>query len=165
MHNFNGIGCKIAEVSGLEELKNVAKQRGYNPLNWVTEGWRELGEFEPNHFATTAKSKGWLGTGSVTRHFPVGPKSIVVGFGLLGAPTAFAKEDPTGEGLSRARRVGGFIGSNALGLATTLPARVGILPSIALGFGGSIVGEHVGRRIGGLFEGKQPVPLDQQVRG
>jgi len=54
MHNFNGIGCKIAEVSGLEELKNVAKQRGYNPLNWVTEGWRELGEFEPNHFATTA---------------------------------------------------------------------------------------------------------------
>jgi len=162
MDNFSGIGSKTAS---LEELKAVAKSRGYNPVKWLTEGWRELGEFDAPHFATKMKARGWVGTGDITRHLPVGPKSMVLGFGAMNMPGAFSKEDPTGQGESRARRIGGWVGNNLLGVAATLPAKAGLLPSIGLGIGGSIVGDVIGKRIGGLFEGKQVVPQNPNIRG
>jgi hypothetical protein len=36
---------------------------------------------------------------------------------------------------------------------------------IGLGIGGSIGGDVIGRRIGGLFEGKRVVPQNPNVRG
>jgi hypothetical protein len=162
MDNFSGIGSKIASWS---DAATVIKQRGFSPVKWVGEGWQELGKFTPEHFATKVKSPGWMGTGDITRHLPVGPKSLMVGMGAVMAPSAFAKEDPTGQGESRARRIGGWVGSNLLGIAATLPSRVGTLPMIGLGIGGSIGGDVIGRRIGGLFEGKRVVPQNPNVRG
>lgn len=153
MHEFSGIGSKVA---AWKDVVPVAKARGANPVKWLREGWNELGNFSAPHYATLSKSKGWLGTGDITRHFPVGPKSLMLGFGAMTAPGAFAEEDPSGEGLSRARRIGGWLGSNALGIAATVPANVGLLPTLALGIGGTMLGERIGRGIGGAFESKSP---------
>ena len=155
MYEFSGIGSKIASW---KEVGAVARERGLNPVKWVREGWNELGRFSEPHFASKGLSRGWMGTGDITRHLPVGPKSFVVGAGALLAPSAFAKEDPTGEGLSRARRIGGWVGGNLLGVAATLPSRAGFIPTLGLGIAGSLAGDYIGRRVGGLFEGSPSAP-------
>jgi hypothetical protein len=62
-----------------------------------------------------------------------------VGLAALGAPEAFAKDDPTGAGRSRANRVASYTGNQLGSIMTTRQ-----------GFAGSLVGGMVGGKAGSI---------------
>lgn len=120
----------------------------------------------------TGRFKGWMGAGKeisattgtagkiyenvstlggLTKHLPVGPKALTVGFGALQAKDALKKEDPSGQGRSRAERLGSTIGGTAAGIAG---GAMGIPGAIATG----IAGDYLGGRAGRLIKGRKPVP-------
>lgn len=109
-----------------QNVKNTAK--GFkNPIKSVKRGWNSDG--------------GWTGKGKVTGKLPIGGKSLTVAGGLMSAPEAFSKEDPTGQGRSRAHRITKWVGNQTGGL---IGAPYGLSGSLV----GSIAGELGGHAVG-----------------
>lgn len=101
-----------------------------------------------------AQKATFMGKGKITKYLPVGDKSFATGVAALGAPSALAKEDPSGQGRSRTERVsglvgstlGGFAGAGALGSLSYKGNPVKALPvarSLVGAVGGSILGERM----------------------
>lgn len=113
---------------------------------WEVGGWSQGGESR-NMLAAGlpvgARGKNWAGGKGIGRHLP-GGKALTVATGLMMAPEALKKEDPTGRGRSRAERIGSFIGNQAGGLIGT---PYGLSGAIA----GSLVGEGAGKVVGKAF--------------
>jgi hypothetical protein len=143
------------QLNNFKQLGQVAAQRGANPKNWVTGGW-DLMKGAP-HAATSAGAQGWVGSGNITRHLPIGPKSILAIQTGLGAKSALSAEDPTGMGRSRKERLGELAGRTIAGVGATLPANVGFLPSVLAQQVASSIGGRIGAKAGRMLD-KKPNP-------
>ena len=133
--------------ASLAEIKKEVATRGVNPAKWLSRGW---GTFSEMAAKDQKLSRGWLGGSKYTKYLPVGPKSLTVGIGALTAPSAFAEEDATGQGKSRAQRIGGWVGSNIGAVAGSMPMRTGLLgviPAMAGMAGGQYIGEAIGKAV------------------
>ena len=139
-----------------------------NPLRGLKEGWNYGGQVMKGGkltYETASKlpGKGWLGVGKqgegawetatslggATKYLPVGPKALTVGFAATELPAAVAEEDPTGEGRSRAERIGNFAGNLGGGL---IGAPHGMSGSVA----GSMLGSYAGGKAGKVLKGRKP---------
>jgi len=96
--------------------------------------------------------------GGLTKHLPVGPKALTVGFGALGAKDALKKEDESGQGRSRAERMGSVIGGTAAGIAG---GAMGLPGAVATGIAGDYLGGRAGRAIKGRTP--KPAPIEPQA--
>lgn len=106
-------------------------------------GWLGSGyQAKPTDSMFSKAFEGVTSLGGTTKYLPVGPKAMTVGFTGMALPGAVSKEDPTGEGRSRAERVGSLAGGTVAGLAS---AKMGLVPAIAAGMGGDFVGGRAGR--------------------
>lgn len=146
------------QVQNFKNFGAVAQQRGLNPASWVKGGW-DLMKGVP-HPATSAAAQGWVGSGNITRHLPIGPKSLTVLQAGLGAKSALADEDPTGMGRSKKERMGEWAGRTIAGIGATLPGHVGVLPSLIASQVAGTVGARVGSRIGRSLDKK---PKQQNI--
>jgi hypothetical protein len=153
--------CKKAMYDAFsDELEKVAAgflmDVGGKIINSVKAGWNA---------SSHLPGKGWLGQGynpaadagtlgkafegvtslgGATKYLPVGQKSLTLGFGGLDMANASKKEDPMGEGRSRAERFGGAIGGTLTGLGTAhLGFAKGMAASIAGSYGGSLAGRAI----------------------
>jgi hypothetical protein len=86
--------------------------------------------------------------GGATKHLPVGTKSLMLAGTAAMLPSTLKKEDPSGQGRSRAERLTGLAGSTVGGLfgvgAMLNSGRFGTGTSnIAGGIGGSMLGERI----------------------
>jgi hypothetical protein len=153
---LQNVGTKIVQT-----LRPAAKAAG----EYMKKGWNTGG-------GGTGKLKGWMGAGyeggglldkatslgGLTKHLPVGPKAMTVGFGAIGAKDALKKEDESGQGRSRAERMGSVIGGTAAGIAG---GAMGLPGAIATGVAGDIVGGKIGKLVGGKRKppvAPQPAP-------
>ena len=96
--------------------------------------------------------------GGLTKHLPVGQKSLTVGFGALGVKDALKKEDESGLGRSRAERMGKAVGGTVAGIAGMgmgTSAR-GMIGGMAAGVGGDYLGGRLGRAIKGRKKATAP---------
>ena len=140
LSDFQGLGTKIAF--------------SMNPGKLISNGWNAM--TEGAHAATSAGARGWVGNSAIGRHLPVGQKTWAAGFTALGAPDAFAKEDPSGEGQSRGERIGRWAGSNlgmvagtlGHGITSKLGPKKGFVAGIGANIGGMVAGEYLGGKIG-----------------
>ena len=135
------VGTKIVNT-----IKPVGK---YLQKGWNAGGWMGAGKQGPGAFESVTS------LGGLTKHLPVGNKSLTVGFGALQAKDAIKKEDPTGQGRSRAERMGSLVGGTAAGLAGM---NMGLVGGMATGIGGDIVGGKLGKLVGGK---RRPPPAAQ----
>ena len=129
----------------------------------IQKGWNTGGNksgFAPGWFGAGKEGKGIYESvtslGGLTSHLPVGPKSMTVGFGALGARDALKKEDESGQGRSRDERVGSLVGGTAAGIAG---GAMGLPGAIVTG----IAGDYAGSRIGRAIQGRTPTPAVPQV--
>lgn len=148
--DFSGIGSKIAGFG--QELAN----RGANPAKWVSEGWKAMTEHA--HPSTAPAARGWVGNSHIGRHLPVGMKSLTLGFAAMQAPSAFAKEDATGQGESRGARIGEWAGSNAGMVLGNFSSKVHPIAGLGMGLGASILGGRAGKYIGSKISGEHGSP-------
>ncbi len=135
------------KLAGVAEIKKEIATRGANPAKWLGRGWETFSDGAAKDQRLT---RGWTGSGKLTKYLPVGAKSLTLGFGAMTAPAAFAEEDITGQGKSRKQRIGGWIGSNIGAIAGSMPAKAGLLglvPSMGGMLGGQYVGEAIGRAV------------------
>lgn len=171
---IEGFGDELAKIAGL------VGDAGKTMKKWVSTGWNKpAGLFEKAHQVEgVAKGKpmmeagkqvwkerpdaGWMGQGNITKHLPIGDKSIFTGLTAMQAPAALRKEDETGMERSRTERLsglaGGTVGSLAgMGALAHMPNPVqwmrgtssgpmkglGITRAIIGGLGGGILGERM----------------------
>ena len=107
----------------------------------------------------------WMGTGKgmtgrVGKYLPVGQKSQQVLMTGAFLPDALKKEDPYGEGRSRAERLGGFGAMTAAFMAMG-GARVPMLPSLLLSTKADELGGAAVKKVEGLFSSR---PSGKPVR-
>lgn len=168
------------ELSVMEKDAGVISDLGTKILRKAGPAARAVGRYMHKGWNTggnaTGRFQGWMGAGreaasgragkafetvsslgGLTRYLPVGPKSLTVGFGALGANNALKKEDPAGQGRSRTERIGSLIGGTAAGIAG---GNMGILGSMATG----IAGDYVGGRIGRAISKRKPPTQPAEVR-
>ena len=89
-----------------------------------------------------------MSLGGATKHLPVGAKPLMALSTATMLPGAVSKEDPSGQGRSRAERISGLVGSTAGGLfgvgAMLNSGKFGPTASnFAGGIGGSMLGERL----------------------
>ena len=147
---MRNVGTKIVQT-----LRPAAKAAG----EYMKKGWNTGG-------GGTGKLKGWMGAGyegggvidkvtslgGLTKHIPVGPKALTVGFGALGAKDALKKEDESGQGRARSERMGSVIGGTVAGIAG---GAMGLPGAIATGIAGDYAGGKLGKLVG---KRKPPAP-------
>lgn len=136
---FEGLGSHV-KLAGLM----------LNPLKILKQGWKA--NEEGYHFATPEKLRGWVGGGNMIRHLPVGFKTLTAAGIAAEAPSAFAKEDKSGEGKGRGERIGQFVAGSIGGIASNLPRRYGFLPQAGAAIAGGLGASMVGSRIGRMFD-------------
>jgi len=153
-----GFVDEMEKISFMANLGTKIVQTAKAGGKLMKDGWQTGG-------GGTGRLKGWMGAGKeqasslpgkiyenitslggLTKHLPVGPKSLTVGFGALGAKDALKKEDSTGQRRSRAERMGSVIGGTAAGIAG---GAMGIPGAIATGIAGDYAGGRIGRAIKG----------------
>ena len=163
---FRGFLDEVGKIKKAGILRNVGT-RIVHTLKPVGElmrkGWNTGGNksgFAPGWFRAGKEGKGIYESvtslGGLTGHLPVGPKSMTVGFGALGAKDALKKEDESGQGRSRAERIGSLVGSTTAGIAG---GAMGLPGAIATG----IAGDFAGGRIGRAIKGRTPPAAVPQV--
>lgn len=119
------------------------------PVQAVKKGWHEGGwtqAQEANTMLRQGKTVGSLGQKwakgkGVGKYLP-GNKALTLASTAMMAPSAFKKEDPSGQGKSRTERIGALAGNT-----------VGGLIGAPYGFSGSIAGSVLGE-VGGRYLGK-----------
>jgi len=98
-----------------------------------------------------ASKSGWTGQGNLTKYLPIGNKSMMTGFGAMGASELAhpRKVGPTGEGGA------GEIGLREMGSAAGWVAGMGlpIVPMMTMAMGGYHLGGKAGRVIDRLRGG------------
>lgn len=133
---------KGATLTGLKKgLKTPVRSTG----KVMKEGW---------------KGMTWRGKGKYTKYLPVGDKSITAGFLASSVPGAVAKEDPTGRGRSRLRRIGETAAANAAyvaGVGLGLPLIPAIVGSYAAE---TATGKTIGAAEKALGKKKRPVRVN-----
>lgn len=159
---LNGFGDEMEKISGLiGDVGRTAKK-------WMSTGWNKpAGMFEKvRHTEGALKGQKamdtagkqvwrerpnatWMGQGKITKHLPVGDKSIVTGLTGMAVPAAVSQEDREGLGRSRSERMSGLAGGTAgslmgMGALAHLPIKgLGITRAIIGGIGGGIAGERL----------------------
>jgi phage tail tape-measure protein len=119
------------------------------PVQATKKGWNEGGWSQGQEARTMlqqGKKVGKLGTkwstGKGVGRFLPGNKAITLASSAAMIPSTFKKEDPSGQGKSRAERIGSLAGNT-----------VGGLIGAPYGFSGSIAGSVIGD-VGGRYLGK-----------
>jgi phage tail tape-measure protein len=135
---ISSIGGTVSRAAGA--VKGAIQSEARHGVNAV----RALSSPVANAGKGWSGPGGWMGGGRLTRHLPVGPKGLTVGFGALGAPEALRKEDPTGKNRSRSERMGRWAGSNAGGL---IGAPHGYVGSMITGYVGEAAGAMAGKTV------------------
>ncbi len=169
---INAFGDEMEKISGM--LGELAKDIGGTAKKWISTGWNKPSglfekathEIHPTQMGQAAKklplkdaagkqvwkerpNASWMGQGPITKHLPVGDKSIVTGLTASAVPAALRKEDEQGLERSRGERVsglaGGTLGSLAgMGALAHLPMKgLGVTRAIIGGIGGGILGERM----------------------
>lgn len=100
------------------------------PVQSAKRGWHGIG---PDGKKVPGADWG----GAKYKKLPVGAKSLTVAGGILGAPDAFAKEDPTGAGRGRLERTARWMGGNVGGV---IGSPFGMSGAIAGGLAGEMIG-------------------------
>jgi hypothetical protein len=179
--NFKAFGDELLKIAMFQQLAKGFKDA-------VHQGWEGvgpegspmrsswMGQGLPSHAAMA--TKGPVGRavehvtslGGLTKKLPVGTKSLQVATTALQAPAAFAKEDPTGQGRTRAERVTGLAGNAVGGLAATgalLRSGWGkkhpIMANLVGGIGGGVAGEKILSAPFRPFRRPQPQPQQAAV--
>jgi hypothetical protein len=144
---------EMESILGQEKTAAFMADVGNKILTTMRSGW---------NYGSENPGGGWLGEGmklegkggigrayeraitlnGLTRHLPVGPKALTVGFTAASLPGALKKEDPSGQGKSRAERLGSLAGSTIGGIA--------MAHSIPGSLGAGIAGDYIGGKIGRL---------------
>jgi hypothetical protein len=126
-------------IPGAAAVKKFGKGIAKNFVNTVEAAKTPVKSFKKGwHFGSEPGESGWmLGKGKVTKYLPLGPKALTVGSAALGAPDAFAKNDPSGQGRSKLERMSRWTGSNIGGI-------IGAPFGLTGAFAGGAMGEMAG---------------------
>lgn len=144
----------LDEVGLIKEAAGIMQNVGSRIAQTMSKGWNHPSMAWGGQGFVRDATRGRLGNaaehamtlGGATKYLPVGGKSMTVGMGALGIPGAVAKEDPSGQGRSRAERLGGLAAGTAAGVAL---APAGLVTQIAGGIGSDVAGSAIGRAISG----------------
>jgi len=161
MIDYSAFTDELEKIGGVgtflqKQIKNVGNTINdfANPIKSMKAGWesgaagRSFGGWGGKLLTDKNKPSFW-------RHLPVGPKAQITGFTALEAPGALAKEDPSGEGRSRLRRVSGTLGGTG-----------GFLVGGRHGLLGSLVGGAIGQKMlsGSVGLGESTVEAVKQLK-
>jgi hypothetical protein len=156
---LEGFFSEMEKIAGFKQnIGNRIVHSSKKTTNLLSSGWNDYGGWKGE--GMNLKGKGRAGRafervtslGGLTKHLPVGNKSLIVGGGLVDLNDARKKEDPSGRGRSRLERLSGVVGGTAAGIAAS-PLGLGAIP---VAIGGGMVGGAIGRR---LSPRKKPKPL------
>lgn len=139
---------ELEKIAGIKtELGHIIRAGWHgtakNPQRWLGEGMK----ITPGMSRMGRLAEGAMSLGGATKYLPVGGKSMALLGTAAMAPTALAKEDPTGHGKTRTERTLGLVGNTLGGLAASgAMIHRGIGNPLALAAGG-IIGGVGGERL------------------
>ena len=119
-----------------------------NPSQALKQGWNAGGWNRAQELANVGELASKSPRAQALNRFIPGNKAVTLGSTALMAPGAISQEDPTGQGRSRAERIGALTGGTLLGLASTPYMHGGFAAPMIAGTAASMVGDTVGGKMG-----------------